>query len=96
MALDEFKQSCKTASKHIKRVGLYVPCANCGKFVKRYPSQRAQAKLNFCSRRCTAVYYQHLHKPAIQHAFGISLHIARAIALETDPWSLVHPEAEPL
>jgi hypothetical protein len=96
MALDDFKRSCKTASKRLKRLGLYIPCAQCGKLVKRYPSQRAQAKLIFCSRSHKVLYYQGLQKPAIQHALGVSPLIAKALALETDPWSLSKHETEPL
>jgi endogenous inhibitor of DNA gyrase (YacG/DUF329 family) len=67
-----------------------LPCAWCGKIVKRFPSQRAQAKRIFCCRKCKAVYYQGLHewRNYNQRAFGVSLLIAESMLLQVDPWSL--------
>lgn len=84
----EFKKSVDAVSRSIKRVNLYVPCAFCGKFVKRYPSQRAQSKMIFCSKNHRAVYYQGLHKSVNQRAFGVSLLVSKSLSLGVDPWTL--------
>jgi endogenous inhibitor of DNA gyrase (YacG/DUF329 family) len=91
----DFKRSVQAASKAVKRINTYVPCVNCGKYVKRYLSQRVQAKRSFCSRKCKAVYYQGLHKWSNynQHAFGVSLVIAESMLLQVDPWSLAEKGA---
>lgn len=86
----DFKHSVVAVSKAVKRINTYVPCVNCGKYVKRYLSQRVQAKRIFCCRKCKVVYYQGLHEWSNynQHAFGVSLIIAESMFLGVDPWTL--------
>lgn len=92
-SVTSFKKSCYAVSKAIKRIGTFMPCARCGKIVRRYPSQRAQAKRVFCSKTCKVLYYQALNKPANQRAFGVSLPIAQALVFGGDPWVLSKKEA---
>lgn len=89
-SVSDFKRSINQVSKGIKRVNSFVPCAVCGKLVRRYPSQRDQAKRIFCSRKHMTFYYQGLHEWSNynQHAFGVSLAIAESMLLGVDPWSL--------
>lgn len=96
----EFKRSLNTVSRGIKRVNQYVPCFECGHFVRRSPSQIRQAKHIFCSRYCQARFYQRetyqgSHKCVNQRAFGVSLTIAKAFAYEVDPWQISKREVAP-
>jgi hypothetical protein len=61
--------------------------------VRRFESQRLQAKMIFCSRKCKVLYYQGLIKPVNQSAFGVSLTIAKAFASGIDPWAISKLEA---
>jgi endogenous inhibitor of DNA gyrase (YacG/DUF329 family) len=91
----DFKRSVLAVSKAVKRINTYVPCVNCGKYVKRYLSQRVQAHHSFCCRKCKVVYYQGLHEWSNyhQHAFGVSLVVAESLLCGVDPWMLSKREA---
>jgi hypothetical protein len=71
-SIQDFKASCNAVSKASRRINSYVPCERCGKVVRRFESQRVQAKHLFCSVACKTKYYQNRHKPVYnQHGFGI-------------------------
>lgn len=88
MEVADFKRSVNFVSRAIKRIDSFVPCHFCGRRVRRYPAQIAQARNIFCSVLHKNLYYQGLSKGVNQKAFGVSKLVAEALVSGVDPWTL--------